>query len=181
MFDKLLRKMGQIKEEVFDEANKHMDTLGREVRGGVSDAVTGKSSDVFSSVLGKVTGSLSLNAGYLVQTEKMANEKRAMELGISSRELMGLSTEEIASKYGLTVEEYHKKIAEEAKQYKTKNLIDSAKEVNSLAKNELEARKNQAQELNMTIEEFNELTLQEQADRLNISLDELLEKRSLKF
>ncbi|WP_300410986.1 hypothetical protein [Lagierella sp.] len=181
MFDKLLRKMDQIKEEVFDEANKHMDNLGREVRSGVGDAITGKSSDIFSSVLGKVTDSLSINASYLAQTEKMANEKRAMELGISSRELMGLSTEEIASKYGMTVEEYHKKIAEEAKVYKSKNLIDSAKEVNALATKEMEARKKQASELNMTIEEFDKLTLQEQADKLNLSLDSLLEQRSLKF
>ena len=181
MFDKLLRKMDQIKDEVFDQANKHMDKVGRNVKNGVGDAISGKKTDIFSSVLGKVTETVSASTDYLVQVGKMTNEKTAQELGISSRELKGLTTEEIAAKYGLTVEEYNKKIEEEAKQYQPNSLSSSAKEFRKRAMEELESRKKQAAQARMTLEEFDNLTLQEQADTLSISLDDLLEKRSLKF
>lgn len=134
--------MDQIKEEVFDQANKHMNEIGRNVRNGVDDAVRGKKSDIFSSVLGKVTDAVSSSAGYLVQVQKMSNEKTAQELGISSRELKGLSMEQIAAKYGLTVEQYQKKVEEEAKKYQNNNMINSAKEIKERSARELEARKN---------------------------------------
>lgn len=181
MFDKLFRKVDQLKEEVFDQANKHMNEVGRNVRNGVGDALNGKKTDIFSSVLGKVTEAVSSSAGYLVQVEKMSNEKRAQELGISSRELKDLSTEEIAAKYGMTVEEYRKKVEEDAKKYQNSNLINSAQEIGQRGAKELQARKEQAAQAGMTVEDFDQLTLQEQADKLNISLDDLLQQRSLKF
>ncbi|MFL8952629.1 hypothetical protein [Helcococcus kunzii] len=181
MFDKLLRKMDQIKEEVFDQANKHMNEVGRNVRNGVGDAVSGKKSDIFSSVLGRVTNAVSSSADYLAQVQKMSNEKQAQELGISSTELKGLSMEQVAEKYGLTVEQYQKKIEEDAKKYQNNNIFNSAKEVKERSARELEARKKQAAQASMTVEEFDSLTLQEQADKLHLSLDDLLEQRSLKF
>lgn len=147
MFDRLFRKMDQIKEEVFDQANKHMNEIGRNVRNGVDDAVRGKKSDIFSSVLGKVTDAVSSSAGYLAQVQKMSNEKTAQELGISSRELKGLSMEQIAAKYGLTVEQYQKKVEEEAKKYQNNNMINSAKEIKERSARELEARKNQVHQM----------------------------------
>ncbi|MFM1539670.1 hypothetical protein [Helcococcus bovis] len=181
MFDKLLKKLDLIKEEVLDKANKHMNNMEKNVRGSIDDAVRGKKQDIFSSLLEKATEAVTSSADYIIQVNKMTNEKTAQELGITSRELKGLSLEQIAAKYGLTVEQYKKKLEDEANQYKTNNMFSASKEVKERSVRELEARKNQAAELNMTVEEFDELTLQEQADKLNISLDTLLEQRSLKF
>lgn len=111
----------------------------------------------------------------------MANEKRAKELGVTSRELVGLSTEQIAAKYGMTVEQYQERLKREAEQYETTNVANSTTVVKERAERELEARQNQATSLGLTMDEFNELTLQEQADKLNITLDQLLEERALNF
>lgn len=181
MFDKLLRKIDQIKEEVFDEANKHVNDVTNSVRNGVGESINDKVSDVFSSIIGKATSFVGGGAEYLVQVEKIAMENRAKELGVSSRELVGLSMEEMAEKFGMTLEEYQEKITKEANQYKTNSLIDSAKELNERAEKEKTARKIQADIAKLSLEEFDKLTLQEQADKLNMSLSQLLEQRALNF
>lgn len=181
MFSKLLKKVDQIKEEVFDQANKHMNDVTRNVREGVGDAVRGKTTDVFSSLVTKVSDAAASSADYLVQVQKMANEKKAMELGITSRELKGLSLNQIAEKYGMTVEEYQEKLNEEAKQYENGSFVNSIKNLKERTASEFQEREKQANQLNMTIQEFDELTLQEQADKLNITLEDLLTVRSLNF
>lgn len=132
-------------------------------------------------MFGKFTDSLTASTNYLVQVEKMGNEKRAQELGISSRELKGLSQEQAAAKFGMTLQEYQDKVARDAEQYNNNNLMGSAQAVQERAQVEAEARERQAAFLGMDMQAFNELTLQEQADRLNISLDQLLEERALRF
>lgn len=132
--------------------------------------------------MGKVTDAVSSSASYLAQVEKMSNEKRAKELGITSRELIGLSVEEVAAKFGMTVKQYQDKVAKDAEQYNNRtSLSESAKTVKERAEIELRERQSQAGLLNMTLEEFDKLTLQEQADKLNITLESLLEQRALDF
>lgn len=182
MFDKLLRKLDQVKEEVFDEANKHMETVGRNVRGGVEDAINGKKSEFFSSIFEKITETTSSSFRYINQVEKLSNEKRAKELGISSRELKSMSIEEIANKYGMSVEEYHNKVSKEAEQYNNKTSVtDGLKEMQKRARKEAEVREQQVAVAGLTLEAFDELTLQEQADKLDLPLDVLLDQRGLKF
>lgn len=182
MFNKLFKKLDEIKDEVLDQASQHISDASKNVTQGLGDAINEKKSDLFSSVLGKVTESVSSSANYLAQVEKMANERRATELGITSRQLIGLSTEEIAHKYGLTVEQYKEKLEQEVKQYNNEiSLTSAAKNVKDRAETELRERQSQAEQVGLTMEEFNNLTLQEQADKLNITLDTLLVQRALKF
>lgn len=81
----------------------------------------------------------------------------------------------------MTVDQYQEKIKRDAKQVEQNNLANAAKEVKERAQIEQEAREQQAASLQMSMEEFNELTLQEQADKLKITLDHLLELRALDF
>ena len=181
MLDKLFRKMDQLKEEVFDQADKHIGNVTREMRNGVGEKLNSSVSDIFSSIANKAGGSL-LGAGdYLMQVGKVAQEKTAKELGISSRELMGLSMEEIAGKYGMTLDEYQEKLKKEAEAQKENSILGGASEIAERSKKEAEARKIQAGIAGMSEEDFNELTLQEQADKLGMSLEVLLEQRHLNF
>lgn len=173
--------MDALKDEVIDQASKHISEATTNAKSSVGESVNQKKTDVFSSVFNKINETVSASTNYLVQVEKMGNEKRAKELGISSRELKGLTTEEIASKYGMTVDQYQEKIKRDAKQVEQNNLANAAKEVKERAQIEQEAREQQAASLQMSMEEFNELTLQEQADKLKITLDHLLELRALDF
>lgn len=173
--------MDEIKEDVLDQASKTLSDAGTNAKDGVTESINKKTTDIFSSLVGKVSDSISSSANYLAQVEKMANEKRAKELGVTSRELVGLSTEQIAAKYGMTVEQYQERLKREAEQYETTNVANSTTVVKERAERELEARQNQATSLGLTMDEFNELTLQEQADKLNITLDQLLEERALNF
>lgn len=182
MFDKLFRKIDQVKEEVFDQTNKHMNDVGRNIRGGVGEAINNTKSDIFSSILSKVTDTATTGTLYLAQVEKMGNEKRAQELGMTSRELKSLTLEQIAEKYDMTVEQYKEKLAKDAQQTsKRGNLLNSAKDVQQRAETELKAREIQAKLAGMSVEAFDDLTLQEQADKLNITLDDLLDQRALNF
>ncbi len=192
MFKKLFEKIDQIKDEVLDNVNLNvedvldnvdmsMDDVKQKVKNKVDDTIYEKKTDVFSSMFDKLTDTVSTSAIYLAQVDKVVSEKKAKELGISSRELKGLTLEQIAEKYGMTVEQYQEKITEEAKQYDTANLATSVKNLKERSEIELKARENQANSLGMSVEEFDELTLQEQADKLNISLDELLSQRALQF
>lgn len=182
MFNKIFKKLDEIKDEVIDQAGSKVGELGKNLTSGVGDSINEKKTDLFSSILGKVTDTVSSSAQYLAQVEKMANEKRAQELGITSRELVGLSLEEVAAKYGMSVKEYQKKVEEDAKQYNDQvSLAESVTTLKERASIELKERESQAGLLNLSLEEFDNLTLQEQADRLNISLNSLLDQRALKF
>lgn len=174
MFNKLLKKFDEIKDEVVDQASKQIGDV-------VGDAISEKKPDLFSSLMGKFTDMASSSFDYLTQVEKMASEKKAQELGITSRELQELTLEEIAAKYGMTVEQYQEKVKKEAEQYKNNNILGSAKILKERSEIELIARQNQAEQLEMTLEAFDELTLQEQADKLNVTLDALLNQRALNF
>lgn len=178
MFDKFLKKVGDMKDDLIQEVAKNP---GDALNNIINNEVNKKKTDVFSSVFDKVSDAVTSGAGYLVQVEKMANEKRAQDLGLSSRQLLSMTTEEIASRYGLTVEEYQEKLQREASKYENTNYANSVKEVRERSKIEAEARQDQAAKLNISLEEFDQLTLQEQAERLNMTLENLLKERALDF
>lgn len=152
--------------------------FGEAVGKNIGDKVVGR---VFDQVLFGGVNYIEEASDFLVQIGKSAKEDWASELGISSRELDQLTIQQQAQRLGLTEQQLLDKRKAEAEQYQPEKITNSIQIIKERSVKEKEVRTQQAESLGISVADFDQLTLMEQAEKLGLTLDQLREVRQLKF
>ncbi|MDP9806709.1 hypothetical protein J2S70_001291 [Trueperella bonasi] len=183
MFKDVLKAVNRIKGEVFRETDKHVDTFSRNVSSGIRSGISGLASNArnqaMDSVKDAVVGKAKSYTDYLFQVDKVIHEEDARKLGITARELISTPKSELSARLGVPEEQLTP--YSESEESPAAITVGKLKDINERTEKEAKARREQAEYLRMELSEFDKLTLQEQADKLGMTLESLREERALIF